>query len=56
MEEIAFTVGFKERSYFCLTFKKGVGIPPSTYRRIYKNSDDKNKKLLLRGDSPQVKF
>ncbi|MBQ8658234.1 MAG: helix-turn-helix domain-containing protein [Clostridia bacterium] len=56
IEEIAFAVGFKDRSYFCLTFKKRVGIPPSTYRRTYKNSDDKNKKLLLRGDLPQVNF
>ena len=54
--EIAFAVGFKDRSYFCLTFKKKVGISPSVYRNTYKNADEENRKLLLRGDLPQVKF
>jgi AraC-like DNA-binding protein len=56
IEEIAFIVGFKDRSYFCLTFKKKVGIPPSAYRRAYKNADPEQKKLLLKIDLPQVKF
>jgi YesN/AraC family two-component response regulator len=50
IEEVAFEVGFKDRSYFCLTFKKKVGIPPATYRRTYKKADPEKKKLLLKID------
>lgn len=52
VDDIAYSIGFNDRSYFCYVFKKRVGIPPSKYRNIYKN----DKTQLTQPSLPERKF
>lgn len=46
IDTIAYSLGFKDRSYFCFTFKKRVGIAPSHYRKMHKKKNSTDDLLL----------